>query len=45
MALVELDDDLVEALNKILESSNRSSVVRGFKAWTLGHLIRDIDLG
>lgn len=39
MALVELDDDLVGALNKLLEGVNQST---GAEPWTLRQLIRDM---
>src|SRR5215470_15776443 len=42
MALVELDDDLVKELTRLLNHSNKQAVEMGFRPWTLSEMIRDM---
>jgi ethanolamine utilization protein EutQ (cupin superfamily) len=42
MAMVELDDDLVESLRQLLDESNAGAVALGFEEWTLSHFIKDM---
>jgi hypothetical protein len=40
--MVELDDDLVIALQQVLDESNAAAAEWGFAPWTLDILIRDM---